>query len=188
MPDSAKGACDYTRSPTDFGLRNPISGIRLFWLLASIQFVWTFMPLVMKQADFGEIVGELLRFVLVMGFFLAVMQYAEPPAKVFRAMKMSSAWLDRNTKWGLRRFIRSLGIVQSASVKLISLHVALVSSLLRTIVSNSSLAAARMEGVVPMRSMYWYIKPISSGVSAQSRGSNLAMVVGRTKSAGFSTF
>ena len=103
-------------------------------------------------------------------------------------MKISSACLDRNTKWGLRRFIRSLGIVQSASVKLISFHVALVSSLLRTIVSNSSLAAARIEGVVPIRSMYWYIKPISSGVSARSRGSNLAIVDGRTKSAGFSTF
>ena len=50
--------------------------IRLFWLLASIQFIWTFMPLVMKQADFGEIVGELLRFVLVIGFFLAVMKYS----------------------------------------------------------------------------------------------------------------
>ena len=50
--------------------------IRLFWLLASIQFIWTFMPLVMKQADFGEIVGELLRFILVTGFFLAVMKYS----------------------------------------------------------------------------------------------------------------
>ncbi|HDY4894508.1 TPA: P-type conjugative transfer protein TrbL [Yersinia enterocolitica] len=50
--------------------------IRLFWLLASIQFIWTFIPLVMKQADFGEIVGELLRFVLVVGFFLAVMKYS----------------------------------------------------------------------------------------------------------------
>lgn len=50
--------------------------IRLFWLLASIQFIWTFMPLAMKQADFGEIVGELLRFVLVIGFFLAVMKYS----------------------------------------------------------------------------------------------------------------
>ncbi|OUM24010.1 P-type conjugative transfer protein TrbL [Pseudomonas putida] len=50
--------------------------IRLFWLLASIQFIWTFMPLVMKQADFAEIVGELLRFVLVVGFFLAVMKYS----------------------------------------------------------------------------------------------------------------
>ncbi|MBC3338629.1 P-type conjugative transfer protein TrbL [Pseudomonas proteolytica] len=50
--------------------------IRLFWLLASIQFIWTFMPLVMRQADFGEIVGELLRFILVIGFFLAVMKYS----------------------------------------------------------------------------------------------------------------
>lgn len=50
--------------------------IRLFWLLASIQFIWTFMPLVMKQAEFGEIVGELLRFVLVIGFFLTVMKYS----------------------------------------------------------------------------------------------------------------
>lgn len=50
--------------------------IRLFWLLASTQFIWTFMPLVMKQADFGEIVGELLRFILVIGFFLAVMKYS----------------------------------------------------------------------------------------------------------------
>lgn len=50
--------------------------IRLFWLLASIQFIWTFMPLVIKQADIGEIVGELLRFVLVVGFFLAVMKYS----------------------------------------------------------------------------------------------------------------
>lgn len=50
--------------------------IRLFWLLATIQFIWTFMPLVMKQADLGEIVGELLRFIIVIGFFLAVMTYS----------------------------------------------------------------------------------------------------------------
>ncbi len=36
--------------------------------LALIQFVWTFMPLVMKQADFGEIVGELIRFFMAIGF------------------------------------------------------------------------------------------------------------------------
>lgn len=50
--------------------------IKLFWLLASIQFIWTFMPLVVKQADLGEIVGELLRFVLVVGFFLTIMKYS----------------------------------------------------------------------------------------------------------------
>lgn len=50
--------------------------IRLFWLLATIQFIWAFMPLVMKQAELGEIVGELLRFIMVIGFFLAVMTYS----------------------------------------------------------------------------------------------------------------
>ncbi len=49
---------------------------RLFWLLVSIQFVWTFFPLVFKQADFGEIVGELIRFILVTGFFLALLTFS----------------------------------------------------------------------------------------------------------------
>lgn len=42
--------------------------IRLFWILAVIQLVWTFFPLVMRQADFGEIIGELIRFIMVIGF------------------------------------------------------------------------------------------------------------------------
>ncbi|MNE90701.1 hypothetical protein D3C80_1882440 [compost metagenome] len=79
-------------------------------------------------------------------------------------------------------------MVHRASLKLISSQVALVSSLLRTMVSNSSLAAALTEEAVPMRSMYWYINAISSGPKARSRGSNLAMLAGRTRSAGFSTF
>lgn len=48
----------------------------LFWLLASIQFVWTFFPLVFKQADFGEIVGELIRFIMVIGFFFALLTFS----------------------------------------------------------------------------------------------------------------
>ncbi len=48
----------------------------LFWLLAGIQFVITFFPLVMKNADFGEIVGELIRSVLVIGFFAALLIYS----------------------------------------------------------------------------------------------------------------
>ncbi|MFK3798225.1 P-type conjugative transfer protein TrbL [Pseudomonas sp. NPDC088444] len=73
--------------------------IRLFWLLASIQFIWTFMPLVMKQADLGEIVGELLRFVLVVGFFLAVMKYSVEWASAvvdsFRDAAASASGLER---------------------------------------------------------------------------------------------
>ncbi|HEK1307184.1 P-type conjugative transfer protein TrbL [Pseudomonas sp. KCJK8927] len=73
--------------------------IRLFWLLTSIQFIWTFMPLVMKQADFGEIVGELLRFVLVVGFFLAVMKYSVEWSSAivdsFRDAAASASGLER---------------------------------------------------------------------------------------------
>lgn len=48
----------------------------LFWLLASIQFVWTFFPLIFRQADFGEVVGELIRFILVIGFFYALLMFS----------------------------------------------------------------------------------------------------------------
>lgn len=48
----------------------------LFWLLASIQFVWTFFPLVFRQADFGEIIGELIRFIMVIGFFFALLMFS----------------------------------------------------------------------------------------------------------------
>lgn len=50
--------------------------LRLFWGLAGIQLVWTFFPLVFKQADFGELVGELIRFIMVIGFFLALLLFA----------------------------------------------------------------------------------------------------------------
>jgi len=45
----------------------------LFWTLVGIQFVWTFFPLVFKQADFSELIGELVRFVLIIGFFALAM-------------------------------------------------------------------------------------------------------------------
>ncbi|MDD2861537.1 MAG: P-type conjugative transfer protein TrbL [Acidiphilium sp.] len=48
----------------------------LFWSLAAIQLVWTFLPLVLKGADIGEIVGELLRYVLVIGFFYEMLTNA----------------------------------------------------------------------------------------------------------------
>lgn len=50
--------------------------IMLFWGLALIQFVWVFFPLIFKQADFAEIVGELIRFILVIGFFFALLTYS----------------------------------------------------------------------------------------------------------------
>lgn len=70
---------------------------RLFWLLASIQFVWTFFPLVFKQADFGEIVGELIRFIMVIGFFYALLlfsaDWAEAVVNSFRQAGATAAGL-----------------------------------------------------------------------------------------------
>lgn len=69
----------------------------LFWLLASIQFVWTFFPLVFKQADFGEIVGELIRFIMVIGFFYALLlfsaEWSEAVVDSFRQAGAAAAGL-----------------------------------------------------------------------------------------------
>lgn len=90
LPETAMAQVDLTDSGGSFtGLLDLIQqkagdwddrlrtyAIRLFWLLVSIQFVWTFFPLVFKQADFGEIVGELIRFIIVTGFFLALLTFS----------------------------------------------------------------------------------------------------------------
>ncbi|MFI8335526.1 P-type conjugative transfer protein TrbL [Pseudomonas taetrolens] len=52
--------------------------LNLLASLAFIQLVWTFMPLVMRQADLGEIVGELIRFFMTIGFFYAVIEHSVP--------------------------------------------------------------------------------------------------------------
>lgn len=48
----------------------------LFWSLTTISLVWTFGVLVMRQAEYGEIVGELVRFIMVTGFFAALLLYS----------------------------------------------------------------------------------------------------------------
>jgi len=77
----------------------------LFWLLASIQFVWTFFPLVFRQSDLGEIVGELIRFVLVIGFWYALLLFSkdwgEAVVNSFRQAGSSAAGLgDTSIKPG----------------------------------------------------------------------------------------
>jgi len=50
--------------------------LTLFWGLAVINFVWIFIPVMFKQADFTEILGELVSFTLTTGFFLALLTYS----------------------------------------------------------------------------------------------------------------
>lgn len=52
--------------------------LTLLGSLALIQLVWTFMPLVIKQADLSEIVGELIRFFMTVGFFYAIIEHSVP--------------------------------------------------------------------------------------------------------------
>ncbi|HBK9477955.1 TPA: P-type conjugative transfer protein TrbL [Escherichia coli] len=48
----------------------------LLFLLAGIQFVWTFGNLIWQSADVGEMFRELLKFVMTIGFFLALLTYS----------------------------------------------------------------------------------------------------------------
>lgn len=41
----------------------------LFWTLATISMVWTFGMMALRKADIGEVVAELVRFMIVTGFF-----------------------------------------------------------------------------------------------------------------------
>ncbi len=43
--------------------------VKLFWILAAIAAVWTFILLVLKQADFAELFGAVTRFTFVTFFF-----------------------------------------------------------------------------------------------------------------------
>lgn len=78
VPDqSVQGLLDIIRDSAngwDGALRGYASS--LFWSLATIQFVITFFPLVIRNGDFSEIIGELIKFVLVIGFFAALLRYS----------------------------------------------------------------------------------------------------------------
>ncbi|HEY6044168.1 MAG TPA: P-type conjugative transfer protein TrbL, partial [Nitrosospira sp.] len=50
--------------------------INVFWSLASIQCVMTFYPYLFKQPDFGELFAEIVRFMLVIGFFFALLLHS----------------------------------------------------------------------------------------------------------------
>ncbi|WP_245256459.1 hypothetical protein [Candidatus Bartonella washoeensis] len=52
-------------------------GFRLFWLLAILQFLFSFIPLLFKQSDLAEFFGELVKFILVIGFFAALLEYSQ---------------------------------------------------------------------------------------------------------------
>lgn len=63
---------------TSAGWHDPLekAALYVFWSLALIQLILTFMPLLFKQADFGEIVGEMIKYTLITGFFYALLVHS----------------------------------------------------------------------------------------------------------------
>lgn len=60
----------------DWGPRLHGYAVTVFWSLALIQFILTFVPLVFKQADFSELIGELIRFLMIIGFFNILLDHS----------------------------------------------------------------------------------------------------------------
>lgn len=48
--------------------------LTLFWILASISLTWTAIELALKHAEFGEIIGELAKYILFTGLFAFFLQ------------------------------------------------------------------------------------------------------------------
>ncbi|QIQ22515.1 P-type conjugative transfer protein TrbL [Zophobihabitans entericus] len=64
----------------------------LFWCLVAISMVWTFAQLILKQADFGEFFGELIRFMMFTGFYLWILQNApEIGSSIIKSMGQLAA-------------------------------------------------------------------------------------------------
>ena len=72
-------------------------GMSIFWSLATIQFVITMIPLAIRSGDLSEIWGELVRFILTIGFFAALLLHSADWAKAiidsFRIAGASAAGL-----------------------------------------------------------------------------------------------
>jgi type IV secretion system protein TrbL len=49
---------------------------QLFWLLVTIDFVLIFAPLILRNADLGEFLSELMRFILMVGFFASLLIFS----------------------------------------------------------------------------------------------------------------
>ena len=55
--------------------REPIlnAATRLFWILVGIDFIWTGINLAIQKADFSQIVAEIIRRIMVIGFYFAIL-------------------------------------------------------------------------------------------------------------------
>jgi len=66
--------------------------LRLFWLLAGIEFTWSALSLALKGADFSEWVAELVNRIMFIGFFLALLTHSHEWAEaIINSFRLAGA-------------------------------------------------------------------------------------------------
>ncbi len=65
---------EFAKATVTWGPKMQKYAVGMFGALAVIGIVWTLMPVLFRQAAFGEVFGEILRIVAFVGFFLWVLQ------------------------------------------------------------------------------------------------------------------
>jgi len=59
----------FKNQATAWGTKLEKYALTLFWMLASLSLTWTAIELTLKHAEFGEIIGELSKYIIFTGFF-----------------------------------------------------------------------------------------------------------------------
>jgi type IV secretion system protein TrbL len=110
----------------------------IFWILALIQFVWTFGKLGLRQPDFSELLAELVRFAMITGFYMALLLYSVTWAQAivdsFRSAAAQAAGVSTSLQPGdmfgiaveLGRTIGGIGLVDPVTAFVVSLSAILV--------------------------------------------------------------
>mgnify|MGYP001053485476 CR=1 FL=1 len=110
----------------------------IFWSLAIIQLVWTFSQLALKQTDFGEFAAELIRWIVITGFYAALLlysvQWAQAIVDSFRGAAAQAAGVSTQLLPGdmfgiaieLGKTIGGIGLVNPVSAFIVSLSTILV--------------------------------------------------------------
>ena len=132
--------------------------LNLFWLLAAIDFTWSGINLTLKRTDLGDFVAELVRRMMFIGFFLALIQYSgDWPKRIvdsFRAMANeastgSSNGITPSTIFDIGLTLAS-SITQSVSFTAPGASLALVLSTLIIFICFTLIAAYLLVSLVEM--------------------------------------
>lgn len=110
----------------------------IFWMLATIQFVWTFGQLALKQPDYSEMIAELIKFIMITGFYLSLLMFsvtwAAAIVDTFRQVAASAAGVPVQLSPGdmfgmaieLGRTIAGIGLVDPVTAFVVSISAILV--------------------------------------------------------------